>query len=108
MPATPTLDYYVTRKMAALEREMLAAAKRDAAAKASGLMPISQILAEVPGDNVQQQAATIGVSRTTIEKWLAGKCRPAGANARRISELTGFAVEAIISEREAALSGGRK
>lgn len=58
-------------------------------------MPMSEILAKVPGDNMTQKAARIGVSKTAIWYWHHGYNRPRNKAAKRISQLTGLGVAEI-------------
>lgn len=58
-------------------------------------MPMSDILAKVPGDTIPQKAAAIGVTRTAVWYWVKGISRPRNAAAGRIARLTGIGVDEI-------------
>lgn len=57
--------------------------------------PMSIILDKVPGASVIEKAKSLGVSRQTFYYWLDGVTRPNIAMARKLSRITGFAVEEI-------------
>jgi DNA-binding XRE family transcriptional regulator len=59
------------------------------------LLPMSEIMAKVPGATVVEKAAEIGVSRQTCYYWLQGRSRPSLEQAERIAELTGISVHDI-------------
>jgi DNA-binding transcriptional regulator YiaG len=58
-------------------------------------MPMSDILAKMPGDTISAKARTLGVSRQTIHYWLNGETRPDDVQARKLEKLTGFSVAVI-------------
>lgn len=58
-------------------------------------VPMSQVLAKVPGDTVTQKVAKLKVSRQTYYYWLRGISRPNHYMAKKLSGLTGFSMEDI-------------
>jgi DNA-binding XRE family transcriptional regulator len=59
------------------------------------LIPMSDIMARVPGETVVEKAATIGVSRQAYYGWINGRMRPSLPQAERIAELTGIPISNI-------------
>jgi transcriptional regulator with XRE-family HTH domain len=58
-------------------------------------LPMSHILAKVPGVSISDRAAKIGISRQAYYQWLNGYSRPNPEQAERLAKLTGFSVKAI-------------
>jgi hypothetical protein len=58
-------------------------------------IPMKEILARVPGEQVQDKVKAIGVARQSYYRWLEGVWRPGEEQARRIAKLTGYTVEQI-------------
>jgi len=59
------------------------------------LLPMTKVLAKVPGSKVADKCRRIGVSRTSYYYWRSGYCRPNHKQAKRLSQLTGFSVSSI-------------
>lgn len=57
-------------------------------------IPMSAILDMVPG-NINEKAALIGVSRTTIWYWVNGYNRPRNKAAKQLAKITGLRVDEI-------------
>lgn len=55
---------------------------------AVNLMPMSEVLARVPGDDIIQKAERAKVSRSTWYAWKRGRVRPNQEQAQRLSQLT--------------------
>jgi hypothetical protein len=53
-------------------------------------LPMTDIIAKVPGDSIIQKAKTLGVTRQALYGWLDGLCRPSPKQARKIAKLTGL------------------
>jgi DNA-binding XRE family transcriptional regulator len=64
------------------------------------LVPMSYILARVPGETVVEKSAAIGVSRQTYYYWLHGRSRPSQPQAEKLAELTGIPVGDIMTVEE--------
>jgi DNA-binding XRE family transcriptional regulator len=62
--------------------------------------PMADILRKVPGANVKQKAARIGISRQAWYDWSRGIYRPTGVQAKKLARLTGVPVEHIRGKGE--------
>jgi transcriptional regulator with XRE-family HTH domain len=60
------------------------------------LLPMSVILARVPGDSITERAAKCNVSRQAYYAWLRGMARPSEKQAKRLARLTGYRPEDIV------------
>lgn len=58
-------------------------------------LPMSQVIARVPGGSITAKARNIGVSRQTLHYWLDGAMRPDEKHAKTLARLTGLDVAAI-------------
>jgi hypothetical protein len=66
---------------------------------AMGLMPMSQVLALVPGSTIIMKALSVGVSRNTWYGWNRGEIRPNKRQAQRLEQLTGIKAERFQGRR---------
>lgn len=53
-------------------------------------LPMSEILAKVPGETPGQKIKRVGVPRQTWYSWMNGKARPNRKSAERLARLTGY------------------
>ena len=60
--------------------------------------PMATIMAKVPGESIADKATKVGVSRQTVYVWMAERCRPTLAQAKRISKYTGIPAEDITGD----------
>jgi hypothetical protein len=84
----------------AQERKLLARMFRDtedAGLRARALqlidrmkLPMSSVLAKVPGDTVVEKADRIGITRQAYYLWLRGIARPNTKQSKRLAKLTGY------------------
>jgi hypothetical protein len=81
-------------KMSAQLDPVVAAAARKALDRLR-MLPMSEILDKVPGEQWVDKAKAIGVTRETIYGWLKGRCRPYPQQAQRLAEITGFDADEI-------------
>lgn len=58
-------------------------------------LPMSDVLAKVPGDNVGEKVAAIGITRQAYHQWLHGVSRPSMRHAKKLAALTGYDATAI-------------
>lgn len=58
-------------------------------------MPMSEILAKVPGETVVAKCALLGVTRVTWFYWMSGRNRPRNKAARKLAKITGLSVAEI-------------
>jgi|SRR5215471_15128133 len=58
-------------------------------------LPMTKVLAKVPGDNLRQKAKELGVSRQSLYDWQSGKLRPRWPQAEKLAEVTGYKVHEI-------------
>jgi hypothetical protein len=58
-------------------------------------MPMSEIVAKIPGRSDAERARTVRTSRQALHNWKRGLCRPDPETAERISRATGLPVETI-------------
>lgn len=56
---------------------------------------MADILAKVPGANITEKAAAVGISRQAYYAWLRGMSRPNLAQAKTLAKMTGLTVEQI-------------
>jgi transcriptional regulator with XRE-family HTH domain len=63
------------------------------------LMPMSQVLEHVRGDNIKIKCEIVGVSRNTWYGWARGEVRPTKRQAQRLAELTGIRAEKFQGRR---------
>jgi hypothetical protein len=59
-------------------------------------LPMPVILSKVAGESVTAKCRTLGIARWTWYRWHDHGVRPKRTQATRLSELTGFDVEAIL------------
>ena len=62
-------------------------------------LPMSVVLAKVPGETIVQKAAACGVSRQAYYNWLSGRSRPNDAQSATLAKLTGYDVAMIAGRR---------
>jgi transcriptional regulator with XRE-family HTH domain len=58
-------------------------------------LPMSQVLAKVPGRTVKEKAKLVGVTRQAWYQWLDGTARPNAARASKLAKLTGYNADEI-------------
>lgn len=63
------------------------------------LMPMREVLAQVPGTTIGDKAERVGVSRNTWYEWKAGKIRPSRQQAARLEQLTKIPAEKFQGRR---------
>jgi DNA-binding XRE family transcriptional regulator len=58
-------------------------------------MPMSEIIARIPGKSDPERARAIRVSHQALFNWKKGLCRPEAELAERVARVTGLRVETI-------------
>jgi DNA-binding XRE family transcriptional regulator len=60
--------------------------------------PMTDILAQVPGETLSDRARAIGVSRQTMYVWASERFRPTPTQARSIAKLTSIPIEHLLDD----------
>jgi hypothetical protein len=63
-------------------------------------MPMSKVLAKVPGDSIPEKCKRIGISRQNYYAWVKGLYRPSERQAKRLEALTGYAADRITGKAD--------
>ena len=58
-------------------------------------LPMSVVLAKVPGSTIVEKCAKIGIKRQAYHFWLKGINRPDDKHAKRLQKLTGYEADDI-------------
>lgn len=68
---------------------------RDRMIRRMKAIPMSEVVAKIPGTTVPAKARALGITRQTIHYWLDGRMRPRPAMAKRLERITGISAAEI-------------